>query len=354
MKEFVSTLLLLLTLTLTLTLTITACSSGPTENSAPNSEWYQVGTVDPHRTSGPAASTEFPGDLPDGSYGPLPEGTPTPVASPSPNTKKTPVVGMILGPGLNRTIAHVGILKKLEESKIKVHILSGAGMGLVVAAMYAGGMSPSKIEWSLFNFFQNCGNLAPYSPQWAKKIDELLIRKIGHRRIDSFPKSLVIPLYDVEQKQLRFFVRGDVHQLIRAALQLYVGSNPQGGRWISAINRVIFDRKMMANYKIDLLIGVDVLGSEIVFGHDSGFLLGNFKKIAGLVNQQKMKVDLFWQLPSSSYPLDDNSDIAQFLIQSNDYLKENIQTIKTKLTGSTEGDKGPASVNAIDLDDHWP
>ena len=163
----------------------------------------------------------------------------------------------------------------------------------------------------------------------------------------------MVPLYDVEQKQLRFFVKGEVKQLIKAALQLYIGGNDQG-RWISAINRIIFDRKMLAHYKTDLMIGVDVLGSEIVFKEDSGFLLGNFKKIAGLIQGQKANVDVFWQLPSSPYPLDDSSDIAQFLLQGNEYIKENIQGIKTKLMDTPELIDRPGGQTLEEMNGNWP
>ncbi len=48
-----------------------------------------------------------------------------------------PKVGIALGGGGARGLAHVGILKVLEEEGIPIHYISGASVGSVVGAMYA-------------------------------------------------------------------------------------------------------------------------------------------------------------------------------------------------------------------------
>jgi NTE family protein len=46
-------------------------------------------------------------------------------------------IGIALGGGGARGLAHAGILKVLEEEKIPIHCISGASVGSVVGAMYA-------------------------------------------------------------------------------------------------------------------------------------------------------------------------------------------------------------------------
>ncbi|RLC99630.1 MAG: hypothetical protein DRI77_02350 [Chloroflexi bacterium] len=55
-------------------------------------------------------------------------------------------IGLALSGGGAKGIAHVGVLKVLEEAQIPVHVLAGTSMGGIVAAAYAAGLSPAEIE----------------------------------------------------------------------------------------------------------------------------------------------------------------------------------------------------------------
>ena len=54
--------------------------------------------------------------------------------------KKT--LGLALGAGGARGVAHIGFLKALEEEEIRADYVSGSSMGSVVGACYCKGMSP--------------------------------------------------------------------------------------------------------------------------------------------------------------------------------------------------------------------
>jgi NTE family protein len=55
-------------------------------------------------------------------------------------------VGLALSGGGAKGLAHIGVLKVLEEAQIPVHLLAGTSMGGIVAALYAAGRSASEIE----------------------------------------------------------------------------------------------------------------------------------------------------------------------------------------------------------------
>lgn len=55
-------------------------------------------------------------------------------------------VGLVLSGGGAKGLAHVGVLKALEENNIPIDYLAGTSMGGVVAGCYAAGMSPLEIE----------------------------------------------------------------------------------------------------------------------------------------------------------------------------------------------------------------
>jgi NTE family protein len=55
-------------------------------------------------------------------------------------------VALALGGGGARGLAHIGVLKVLDEERIPVDILVGTSIGALVGAAYASGMNPAAIE----------------------------------------------------------------------------------------------------------------------------------------------------------------------------------------------------------------
>jgi NTE family protein len=57
-----------------------------------------------------------------------------------------PVIGLALGGGFARGLAHIGVLKVLEEAAIPVHFVSGTSVGAIIGAAYCSGMSACQLE----------------------------------------------------------------------------------------------------------------------------------------------------------------------------------------------------------------
>jgi NTE family protein len=58
----------------------------------------------------------------------------------------TPAIGVALGGGFARGIAHVGVLKVLEEEGIPVRVVAGTSVGALIGAVYCSGMSIEELE----------------------------------------------------------------------------------------------------------------------------------------------------------------------------------------------------------------
>lgn len=54
-------------------------------------------------------------------------------------------IGLALGGGFARGIAHVGVLKVFEQYQIPVRYIAGVSAGAIVAAAYASGATPAEI-----------------------------------------------------------------------------------------------------------------------------------------------------------------------------------------------------------------
>ena len=57
-----------------------------------------------------------------------------------------PKIGLALGGGFARGIAHIGVLRVLEEHEIPIDFISGTSVGALIAATYASGISLDEME----------------------------------------------------------------------------------------------------------------------------------------------------------------------------------------------------------------
>lgn len=55
-------------------------------------------------------------------------------------------VGVVLSGGGATALAHIGVLKALEENNIPIDYIAGTSAGALIGAMYAVGFSPQEIE----------------------------------------------------------------------------------------------------------------------------------------------------------------------------------------------------------------
>src|SRR4051812_34699009 len=61
------------------------------------------------------------------------------------NSSVTPRIGLALGGGFARGIAHAAVLDVFEKNRIPIHCITGVSAGSIAAAAYASGVSPAEI-----------------------------------------------------------------------------------------------------------------------------------------------------------------------------------------------------------------
>ena len=61
-------------------------------------------------------------------------------------SSEAPGIGIALGGGFARGIAHVGVLKVLEEEKIPISFIAGTSVGALIGAAYCSGVTPAELE----------------------------------------------------------------------------------------------------------------------------------------------------------------------------------------------------------------
>lgn len=65
---------------------------------------------------------------------------------PEPSARVAPAIGLALGGGFARGIAHIGVLKVLEEASIPVQFVTGTSVGALIGAAYCSGLSAAEME----------------------------------------------------------------------------------------------------------------------------------------------------------------------------------------------------------------
>ncbi|MBL4660761.1 MAG: patatin-like phospholipase family protein [Alcanivoracaceae bacterium] len=61
--------------------------------------------------------------------------------------KNRPKIGLVLSGGGARGLAHIGVLRALEQKKIPIDYIAGTSIGSIVGGLYATGMSTEDLEW---------------------------------------------------------------------------------------------------------------------------------------------------------------------------------------------------------------
>ncbi len=115
-------------------------------------------------------------------------------------------IGLVLSGGGAKGIAHIGVIKALEENGIPVDCITGTSMGAVVGSMYAIGYSPEEMmRFITSDVFLNCstGTVDPSltyllsqrqpTPEWLS-VNLNLTSRTGSVIDGALPTSLINPL----------------------------------------------------------------------------------------------------------------------------------------------------------------
>lgn len=138
---------------------------------------------------------------------------------------KNKKIGLALGSGGARGLAHIGVLKILEENNIKIDYIAGSSIGALIGGFYASGMKAKEIEtivlktnWSnLFSFIDlNLKN----GLIGGKKIKKFIEKSIGNLNFENLKIPLTVVATDFKNGEVVYFNQGDVDSAIRASISL--------------------------------------------------------------------------------------------------------------------------------------
>jgi NTE family protein len=210
-------------------------------------------------------------------------------------------VGLVLSGGGARGVAHIGVLKVLEELRVPVDFIAGTSMGSLVGGFYASGVSPEEMEkrvavidwpsvlkdnparedipWrqkrddftDLFGLelgLRDGKLLVPLGTVAGYKFEFLMTEFVGleagraDRNFDSLPIPYRAVAMDLESGDMKVFDRGYLVKAMRASMSIPAVFAP-----VEIGGRLYVDGGMVRNLPVDVARSA---GCEIIIAVNLG------------------------------------------------------------------------------------
>ncbi len=133
-------------------------------------------------------------------------------------------LGLALGSGAARGLAHIGVLKVLEEAKIPINIIAGTSMGAFIGAMYASGVPVSEMERVALeiDWRSMAKILDPILPTSgltdSKKLVAFMADLLPARDFDDLEYPMAVTATDIDTGEAIIIKQGDLLEALRASL----------------------------------------------------------------------------------------------------------------------------------------
>ncbi len=224
---------------------------------------------------------------------------------------KKPKIGLALGGGLARGLAHIGVLKQLNEEGIKVDYIAGTSMGSVIAALYASGLKLKMIErlakrisrrtWIDLTF-PRMGLIA------GDKIEELMQLLTGSRKIEELDIPLSIVTMDIIKGEIVIFREGSIARAVRASCAIPGIFCP-----VKMGERLLVDGGVLSNVPVEAVkkMGADIIIAVDVTAYVEEYNIENiFDVITKTIEVMSREITQYQVLKSDVIIIPDMRDIA--------------------------------------------
>lgn len=184
------------------------------------------------------------------------------------STKEKQSVSLVLGSGGARGLAHIGVIKWLEENNYDVQSIAGCSIGAMVGGVYAAGKLPDLEEWMCSITKMDMANLLDIS--WGSggifkgdKVIDTLKDLIGDTQIENLDIPFTAVAADMITQKEVWINKGSVFDAIRASISLPLFFTPVKRKGKLLIDGGVLNPVPIAptfNDQTDLTIAVNLGG----------------------------------------------------------------------------------------------
>ncbi len=136
------------------------------------------------------------------------------------STPIRPRIGLALGGGFARGLAHIGVLKVLAENRIPIDALAGTSVGSIIAAVFASGATlmemveeARKIRWKGFARW----TVARLGLATNERMEAMLRRVLHCSRFEDLEVPLAVVAADISTGEAVTFRKGNLILPLRAS-----------------------------------------------------------------------------------------------------------------------------------------
>ncbi len=235
-------------------------------------------------------------------------------------TSQRQSVGIALSGGGARGIAHVGVLKALEELQVPVDYVAGTSMGSIVGGLYAIGNSPDELEQLVHGIDWDAAfadSAGPDQISWRDKLErrrynlplefglgsdrgvapsgiiaghnlQLILRRLTGAVSTTEFDQLAIPFRavatDIQRGEPYAIERGDLATAIRASMAVPLAFDP-----VELDGRVLVDGGVLNNLPVDVARD---MGADLVIGVNIASPLGDISADSSFINVTYQSIDV--------------------------------------------------------------
>jgi NTE family protein len=133
-------------------------------------------------------------------------------------------IGLALGSGAARGMAHIGVLKVLEKAGIRVGAIAGTSIGAFIGALYAAGVSVRQMEEVAcdVDWRQLARLLDPKLPTSGlidgRKVSRFMAELLPVHTFEELKIPLAVVATDVETGEMLIIKKGNLLQALQAAI----------------------------------------------------------------------------------------------------------------------------------------
>lgn len=192
--------------------------------------------------------------------------------------KKKKKVGLVLGSGGARGLAHIGVIKTLLKHKVPIDFVVGSSSGALIGGIFAAEGRVETLEEILEKI--NYGDLAKVliDPVWGgglikgTKTLEFLRNILGDKKIEDLKISFAAVATDINSAETVTIDRGDLAMAIRASISIPLVYSP-----VQYKESVLVDGGVSSPVPVEVVkeMGADII---VVVNLDGVYFSGRDKK----------------------------------------------------------------------------
>lgn len=175
-----------------------------------------------------------------------------------------PKIGVALGSGGSRGLAHIGVLKVLKEHNISVDYISGSSMGSLIGAIHANGNDLNMMEKLAIHLKRKHWldlSVPKLGLVSGEKVKELIKILTHGKNIEDLKIPLAIVATDIEKGERVVFTQGPIYKAVRASISIPGIFVPEEVEGRLLVDGGVIDRvpiHAVRNMGADFVIAVDV------------------------------------------------------------------------------------------------